>query len=318
LVFFQEKKQKLTPSRVSLRQKTDIFLIWLFDEISYNVALIPESAGRRPKGRGSFRGITRIFKGMKFNYLALVGVWGFFLTAGSLLADNPNDVIHTRTYIGVVGTSVSVSNTGEFSGTNYARTDDPAYEVFLLPSLQQNFGYGFIFGHREQAYAVELSYWSSNHIAVFGPATLNFPQNPSIGISQYQDSATYQSINVDFKRYFFTEQNLQPFLILGVGFPWITLNDDDMNAPPYGSPPGTPGSIGSVTLSGLAFDTGLGLEYYFDEHFALQISAIQRWASFDEFKGFTGQYNSISQYTPSSSDDGSGLMFSVGTSIGFE
>lgn len=246
---------------------------------------------------------------MKFKYSALVGVWGFFLTAGSLLADNPNDVIHTRTYIGVVGTSVSISNTGEFTGTNYARTDLPAYEVFLLPSLQQNFGYGFLFGHREQDYAVELSYWCSNHTAVFGPATLNFPQNPSIGISQYQDSATYQSINVDFKRYFFTEQNLQPFLILGVGFPWITLNNADEDAF---------GDINSVTLAGLACDMGLGVEYYFDQHFAIQLSAIQRWASFDEFKGITGQYNYISQYTPTSSNDGSGLMFSVGTSIGFE
>jgi hypothetical protein len=183
--------------------------------------------------------------------------------------------------------------------------------VFLLPSLQQNFGYGFLFGHREQAYAVELSYWSSNHTAVFGPTTLNFPPGTasSVNLSQFQDSATYQSINVDFKRYFFTEQNLQPFLVLGVGFPWITLSNADMDA--YGD-------INSVTLAGLAFDMGLGVEYYFDEHFALQLSAIQRWANFTEYKGITGQYNSIFQYTPSSSDDGSGLLFSVGTSIGFE
>lgn len=248
---------------------------------------------------------------MKFHYSVLVGVLGFTLSAGALFADNPNDVIHTRTYIGVVGTSVSVSNNGEFSGTNYARTDTPVYEVFLLPSLQQNFGYGFLFGHREQAYAVELSYWSSNHTAVFGPATLNFPQNtsPSVGLSQYQDSATYQSINVDFKRYFFTEQNLQPFVNLGVGFPWITISNADADAK---------GDVGAVSLAGLAFNLGLGVEYYFDEHFALQLSAYQRWASFSQFKGITGQYNSMPPTTPSSGDDGSGLLFSVGTTVGFE
>ncbi len=40
---------------------------------------------------------------MKLNQLALVGVLGFTLSAGLLLADNPNDFIHDRTYIGVVG-----------------------------------------------------------------------------------------------------------------------------------------------------------------------------------------------------------------------
>lgn len=255
---------------------------------------------------------------MKLNHLALVGVLGFTLSAGILHADNPNDFIHDRTYIGVVGTSVSVSNSGEFSGTNYARTDTPTYEVFLLPSLRQNFGYGFLFGHREDAYAIELSYWSSNHTAVFGPTTLNFPQNPSTSISSFQDTATYQTINVDFKRYFFTEQNIQPFVSAGVGFPWITLADADETAAPVNASPGAPGTINSVTLSGLAFDLGLGVEYYLDPFFSLELGATQRWASFDEFKGITGQYNSLSQYTPKSSDDGSGLLFYVGTSVGFE
>ncbi len=253
---------------------------------------------------------------MKFNFFALVGVLASILTAGPLFADNPNDLVHSRTYIGVVGTSISVSNSGEFSGTHYARTDTPAYEVFLLPSLQQNFGYGFLLGHREDAYAVEVSYWASNHTALFGPTAVNSNNYPAlVNLPQYQDTATYQSINVDFKRYFFTEQNIQPFVNLGVGFPWITVNNADMNSSPI---PGAMGSIGSVTLSGLAFDLGLGVEYYFDEHFAVQIGAIDRFASFDQFKGFTGQYNSLAQYTPSSSDDGSGLLFSIGTSIGFE
>ncbi len=248
---------------------------------------------------------------MKFNLLALAtGLGVFTLFAGALLADNPNDIIHTRTYIGVVGTSITVSNTGEFSGSNYARSDIPSYEVFLLPSLQQNFGYGFLLGHREDAYAVEVSYWSSNHTAIFGPATLNFPNNnPSATISQFEGSATYQSINVDFKRYFFTEQNIQPFVNFGVGFPWITVANADMDA--YGD-------IGSVTLAGLAFDFGLGADYYFDPHFALQFGVYQRLASFSQFAGVTQQYNILTQSTYNPSNDGSGLVFTLGTSVGFE
>src|SRR5580658_9308540 len=92
-----------------------------------------------------------------------------------VLADSPSDYLHSRTYVGVVATSVSVGTGGEFSGLNYSRIDAPAYEVDLIPAISQNFGYGVLIGHREEAWAGELSFWQSNHDATFGPGTFYSP-----------------------------------------------------------------------------------------------------------------------------------------------
>src|SRR5258708_5548196 len=103
---------------------------------------------------------------------------GFFLFLGSKAnADggNPGDYLHTRTYIGAVGTLVSVGNGGIFSGQNYSSLYSPYYEIDLIPSLNQNLGFGLLIGHREEAYALEVSYWQSSHIASFGPAAITSP-----------------------------------------------------------------------------------------------------------------------------------------------
>ena len=226
-------------------------------------------------------------------------------------ADNPSDFLHNRTYVGFVVTSVSVDPGGEFSGLNYSRVNLPAYEITLLPSLAQNFGYGILVGHREEAYAIELSYWQSNHTASFGPGVVNAVNGatPVTFSGAYQDTAVYQSINVDFKRYFLTDLDIQPFLGLGVSFPWITLPNADADSN---------GDVGSVTLAGLGFNLGLGVEYYLSPTLSFVAGGYQRWASFDQFRGFSNQYNQILQYGNPTSDAAGGLIFELGTTLGFE
>ena len=51
-------------------------------------------------------------------YFALLSC-GFLLTASRVLADNPNDYLHSRTYVGIVGTSVSVDSSTLFNGLQY-------------------------------------------------------------------------------------------------------------------------------------------------------------------------------------------------------
>lgn len=224
-------------------------------------------------------------------------------------AENPGDYLHSRTYIGLVGTSVSVDNGGEFSGLNYSRSNTP-YEIDLIPTLAQNFGYGVLLGHREEAWAVEASYWQSNHTATFGPGTVGSIAGSSVTFTQqFQDTAVYNSVNIDFKRYFLTEGQTQPFLSLGVSFPWIVVN----NAASNGS-----GSVEPLTLAGLGFNLGVGVEYYLSPNLSFFGGAYKRWASFDEFKGLSSQYGQISLYGTTTSDEGSGFNFAVGTTLGFE
>ncbi len=227
-------------------------------------------------------------------------------------ADSPSDYLHTRTYFGVVLNSVSVDNSGEFSGLNYSRVDNPAYEVDLMPAISQSFGYGVLIGHREEAWAGELSFWQSNHNATFGPGSFVSPSGQSTTFTQqYQSTAVYYSVNIDFKRYFFTEQQLQPFLNLGVSFPWIVVNNAAIDG--YGN-------IGNLTLAGLGFNLGVGAEFYLTPNVSFVGDVCQRWASFDEFRGLQSEYNQINQFGNGNptSDEGSGLIFAIGTTLGFE
>ena len=205
-----------------------------------------------------------------------------------------------------MGTSVSISKDGEFTGSHYSRVDDP-YEMTVIPSLDQNFGFGGLFGHREEAYALEISYWQSNHLASFGPATLSGPWGTQYFSGTAQEIAVYHSVNVDFKRYFLTELQLQPFASLGVCFPWIDIPNASANS--------TTGGFGNATVAGLGLDLGIGAEYYLTPNISFTAGAYERWASFDQFKGLAGQYGQIGN---SPSDDGSGLTFAVGATIGIQ
>ena len=209
---------------------------------------------------------------------------GCFILLSGLVSEvwadgqSPSDYLHSRTYVGAVITSVSVDQSGLFSGLNYSRVDLPSYEITLIPSLSQAFGWGALIGHREDAYAVEVSYWQSTHLATFGPGSVGSNYGDSATFSsEYQDTAIYHSINVDFKRYFLTDLQLQPFLDLGVSFPWIVVNNADENGL---------GQIGPVTLSGLGLNLGIGVEYYLTPNISFSAGAYQRcireranWAS---------------------------------------
>jgi hypothetical protein len=126
---------------------------------------------------------------------------------------------------------------------------------------------------------------------------------------QYQDTAVYNSVNIDFKRYFFTETQTQPFINLGVSFPWIVVQNAASDAN---------GNMGPLTLAGLGLNLGVGMEYYLSPDLSFFGAAYQRWASFDEFKGVGIQFNQLAQYGNSNSDAGGGLNFAVGTTLGFE
>jgi hypothetical protein len=231
------------------------------------------------------------------------------LFASMVWADeNPGDYLHTRTYIGGVGTSISVNKSGEFTGTNYSHVNNP-YDIVLIPSIAQNFGFGLLIGHREETYAMEVSYWRSEHVATFGPAIVETGSDPVTFSTAFQDTASYQSINLDFKKYFLSELDIQPFLNLGVSFPWITVPFADGDSS---------GNVGPATLAGLGLNVGVGVEYYLTPNISFIGGVYQRWASFDQFRGRSGQYGVLDQYGTDTSNEGSGLNFAVGTTFGFQ
>jgi hypothetical protein len=209
--------------------------------------------------------------------------------------------------VGVLGTSISVDNTGLFSGTRYSVVNSPAYDLSLIPALSQAIGWGLMVGHREEAYAMEVSFWQSSHTATFGPGVAGSGSQTPVTIgSAAQGTAIYDSINLDFKRYFLTDLQFQPFLDMGICFPWIDIADADVDGA---------GNAQTLTLGGIGFDLGLGVEYYLSPNFSITAGAYQRWGSFDQFKGSQLEYNTLYN---AGSDEASGLNFAVGATVGIE
>jgi len=241
------------------------------------------------------------------SFAVLLGLLLVFVSAG-WADENPGDYLHTRTYIGGVGTSITVNNSGEFTGTHYSHVNSP-YDIVLIPSIAQNFGFGLLIGHREETYAMEVSYWRSEHAASFGPAIVETGTDPVTFSTAFHDTASYESINLDFKKYFLAELDIQPFVNLGVSFPWITVPFADSDAS---------GNPGPATLAGLGLNVGAGVEYYLTPNISFIGGVYQRWASFDQYRGRAGQYGVLAQTGTSTSNEGSGLNVAVGTTFGFQ
>ncbi len=243
---------------------------------------------------------------------------GFFFQAAPLWAANPNDYLATRTYFGILGTFVNVDNSTLFNGQNYYASQSPSYEIGLIPRLDSSLGFGLMIGHREDAYAMEISYCQSSPAAFFGPASLSSSTATTpVQVPLVQGSALYQSINLDFKRYFLTESQTQPFVNLGVSFPWIVVPDAVVDAD---------GNYADLTLAGLGLNLGVGLEYYLTPNFSLTGGATQRWASFDQYKNHptfaspptSPSYVPLHPYGGVASDSGSGLIFTLGATVGIQ
>jgi len=221
-------------------------------------------------------------------------------------SDDVNAFVRSRTYIGILGTSAGFSGSG--FGTTALVQSNP-YEITIAPTFAQNFGWGVLLGRREGPYAAEVSYWQSVHQ---GSWTGSYPQG-SGGSGSFgqtvQGSATFNSINLDFKRYFFTDIDIQPFLALGVNIPWIDVPGSSETA----------GSVvGNTTFEGIGFDLGAGVEYYLDTTFSLTGGVYQRWTGYGQYKGVNNVDEQVQNADGNpASFTASGLDFYIGASVGF-
>jgi len=225
-----------------------------------------------------------------------------------IFADDSDDVnafVQSRTYIGILGTSVA------FNGTGFGTTtllNQSQYEVTLAPTLSQNFGWGLLLGRREGPYAAEISFWQSVHQSSWN-GTYPVAGVPGTPYGQtLEDTATFNSINLDFKRYFFTDIDIQPFLGLGVNIPWIDMNNASANTT----------TTGTATFEGIGFDLGAGVEYYLDPTISVVGGFYQRWSGYGQYRGANDTDEQIQNDDGNQSNfTSSGLDFYIGTTIGF-
>ncbi len=225
------------------------------------------------------------------------------------------DFIKSRTYIGLLGTSATLDQWGNLNGGYHFSygpatvvSGAPVTEVDLIPSITREFGFGVLVGHREGPWSGEISFWRSDHTATYVNSSAVTFTNP----------ASLQAINIDFKRYFLTQLPTQPFVSLGMSFPWLwvrgfSLVQDGSGNTLYSD---------DETLSGIGFNLGAGLEIYFDNNISILGGLYQRWTGFNQINGaFKIPSNKL--YLDGNSNDvgaleGDGLNMYVGTTVGFE
>jgi hypothetical protein len=246
-------------------------------------------------------------KQFQFFFMISILVWAW--AAGVRADDEDNgDFIPERTYIGGLATYGGIDNGGDFTGQNTMTYGSSApYEIELIPTISQNVGFAVLLGRREGAWAAEISYWNSNHSASYNNG----------GIT-YQGTATYQSINLDFKHYFFTQFPTQPFISVGLSLPWLVVQNGSLYGP-YASPPYPPNTYSSsdATYTGIGFNLGAGLEIYMGKSFSIVGSITERWAGYGDVLG----YNRVHETPQLNGNDitlqASGLNFGVGATVAF-
>jgi hypothetical protein len=258
-------------------------------------------------------------KGMKFNKIGLFAVVLILLTgmAQWAWADDEevniggakqSDFIKERSYIGAIGTSADIDQWGDFNGTNVFTAllnSGAVTEQDIIPSITRQFGWGVLLGHREGPWAAEVSFWRSDHTATFTNAS------PTI-----TTPASFAAINIDFKHYFFTQFPTQPFINIGVSFPWLWVRQGSFLNSASSS------GVNDETISGIGLNLGVGVELYLDNDFSLLGGLYQRWTEFDQINGAAKIPLNQMYFDGNSTDIGSlagnGLNIYVGGTFGVE
>jgi hypothetical protein len=128
-----------------------------------------------------------------------------------------------------------------FDGFTYYQEID-GDEIAILPKLDKQRMFRGVLGYRGEKAALEFSYERTNHNGVFG----------EVGTGQ----ATFQQVNVDGRFFFLTHARVQPYVLVGAGFPWLTVKDGSFleNQPEAG--------VGDGSFNGYALNTEVGVTVY--------------------------------------------------------
>ncbi len=165
-----------------------------------------------------------------------------------VFTEQPKKLIEERAYCGVFGTAVGIGNGGQFTGKLIMTTVDTSISgsADLIPKIKSYYGGGGLAGYRKNEYAIEISYWRSEHVAQWMAPLVT-----------YEDRATYHAVNIDLKKYFFPRIPVQPYCMMGFSLPWLVVKNSSTPFPGL-----IPVQVGDTSWTGLGYNLGAGLEFY--------------------------------------------------------
>jgi len=190
--------------------------------------------------------------------------------------------IEERAYVGGLGLIAKLSDETNygFAGDNgYISMDSQDYhDATLVPKIKTNYGFGGLVGYRRGDYALELSYWRSSHKAEFNDTFVD-----------YSTTALFQSFNLDLKRFLLTHLPVQPYVSMGISFPWVVFKNasatylyawDEVDRWVYFVT-----DPKDASYSGTGFNLGVGLEVFATPLVSVTGGVVQRWAGYPTSKG---------------------------------
>lgn len=229
---------------------------------------------------------TLLGTGMRSILSKKVGFWTVVLlstlsiSTGVLAQDT--SYVKEGMYVGFNLTYNTIS--GDFDGQSALVS---ATEIIVIPKVESNMGFGALLGVRFKKGALELSYQRSEHddTSVLGKGT-----------------TVYNIVDIDFKIYPSAESQMQPYLLLGMGIPWLVVRDGAYTAT----------AVGDGTLRGLGFNIGGGVSYYLQPTICVNGGVTYRLISYSTATGVSGISNTIQDGL-----GGSGLTLKGGITFTF-
>jgi hypothetical protein len=161
-------------------------------------------------------------------------------------------------------------------------------EIALLPKLDTQKMFRGILGYRYERAAIELSYERTSHSGVFGEVIVG--------------DATFQQLNLDGRLFFLTRARIQPYILAGAGFPWLTIKDGSflMDEPDAG--------LGNGRFKGYAVNTEVGVTVYPHPQLGIVLGYEYRPIWFDSATGIT---DTPYELRPRFRESSKGLIFTT-------
>jgi opacity protein-like surface antigen len=172
-----------------------------------------------------------------------------------------------------------------FDGFTWYREID-GDEIAILPKLDKQRMFRGILGYRGEKAAIEFSYERTNHNGTFGAGT---------------GKATFQQLNVDGRFFFLTSGRVQPYALVGAGFPRLTVKDGSF------LDNGSEG-VGDGTFNGYALNTEVGVTVYPHPQVGIVLGYGYRPIWFDRASGIT---DTLYELRPRFRESSKGIVFTT-------
>ena len=150
---------------------------------------------------------------------------------------------------------------GEFDDTITYNSGTSIYDV---PDVDNGMGFGVALGVTGPGASGEIGYVRTVH-----DTSSTFP---GIGAQE----AAFNAIDFNLKIHLTRENRFRPYVLLGIGIPWITITDSEFQG---GS------SFDDETFVGISGNLGGGIVFYLTEQLFINAGAMYRFSSFGSVDG---------------------------------